>query len=50
MTDLAELFARLTCEVEDLHAIAIEGQVSDIPVDVSRILVGQFCNGLQRLH
>lgn len=50
MPDAAELFARLTGELEDLHALATEGQERGLPSEASRIVVGQFGNGLQRLH
>jgi hypothetical protein len=34
MTEPAELFARLTCEIEDMHGMAIEGQSPDQPPEV----------------
>lgn len=44
----AELFAKLTCGLEDLHAIAIEGQAPDHPNELLLVLVNQSCNGLHR--
>ena len=49
MTNPAELFAKLTGEVEDLHMLAIEGQTADLPIEASRMIAAQFCNGLQRV-
>ena len=34
MTEPAELFARLTCEIEDMHGLAIEGQSPDQPPEI----------------
>lgn len=39
MTEPAELFARLTCEIEDMHGLAIEGQRPDQPPEVNAALV-----------
>lgn len=39
MTEPAELFARLTCEIEDMHGLAIEGQRLDQPPEVNAALV-----------
>jgi hypothetical protein len=44
----AELFARLTCEMEDLHALAVEGQAADQPDEALSVLAIEICNGLQR--
>jgi len=50
VTNPAELFAKLTGEVEDLHMLAIEGQTADLPIEASRMIAAQFCNGLQRVY
>ena len=34
MTEPAELFARLTCEIEDMHGLAVEGQSPDQPPEI----------------
>lgn len=34
MTDPAELFALLTCEIEDMHGLAIEGQSPHQPPEI----------------
>jgi len=33
-------FASLTCLFEDMHAVAVEGQQSGLPVDLARLLIG----------
>lgn len=48
MTEPAELFARLTCEIEDLHGLAVEGQTADQPDEALSVLAIEICNGLQR--
>ncbi|WPZ03079.1 hypothetical protein T8S45_09515 [Blastomonas marina] len=48
MTKPAELFARLTGELEDLHGLTVEGQQSDQPPEVLNALVASIGNGLQR--
>lgn len=50
MSDPAALFAKLTGEVEDLHMLAIEGQAADLPIEASRMIAAQFCNGLHRVY
>lgn len=48
MIDTAELFARITCQIEDLHGIAIEGQTADLPKEASRAFAILLATGLQR--
>lgn len=48
MIEPAELFARLTCEMEDLHALTVEGQAADQPDEALSVLAIEICNGLQR--
>ena len=48
MIEPAELFARLTGELEDLHGLSVEGQQSDQPPELLNALVASICNGLQR--
>lgn len=48
MSDPAELFARLTGNLEDLHGLAVEGQVADHPAEMLLMLADQICNGLHR--
>lgn len=48
MTDTAELFARLTCAIEDMHGIAVEGQVADLPDEANRALAAHLTTGLQQ--
>lgn len=44
----AELFARLTGELEDLHGITVEGQCADQPPEILNALAASLGNGLQR--
>ena len=39
MSEPAEMFARLTCEIEDMHGLAIEGQRPDQPPEIIYALV-----------
>ena len=48
MIEPAELFARLTCEIEDLHGLAVEGQAADQPDEALAVLAIEICNGLHR--
>jgi hypothetical protein len=48
MTDTAELFARITCVIEDMHGIAVEGQVADLPNEASKALAAHLTTGLQQ--
>lgn len=50
MIEPAELFARLSAQLEDLHGLTIEGQSSDLSPDMIRIVLDQFCNGLHMLR
>lgn len=47
MSDPSELFARLTCQIEDLHGIAFEGQAASLSDDERLALAAHICNGLQ---
>ena len=49
MNDPAELFARLTCQLEDLHGLTIEGQCTDQPTEVLSVLATSIGNGLQNV-
>jgi len=44
--DLCRAFAELTCHVEDLHGIAVEGQHKDTSPDMHYMLVNQLRAGL----
>lgn len=48
MTEPAELFARLTCELEDMHGLTIEGQRADQPPELNRALIQSIRIGLSR--
>lgn len=48
MIEPAELFARLTCEIEDLHGLAVEGQAADQPDDALSVLAINLGNRLHR--
>jgi hypothetical protein len=48
VTDTRELFVRLTCELEDLHGLAIEGQSASNDASHQFVLAAEICNGLQR--
>jgi hypothetical protein len=48
MIDTAELFAQMTCQIEDLHGIAVEGQEAGLPKEVSRAFAALVATGLQR--
>ena len=48
MSDAAELFARLTGELEDMHGLAVEGQASGQPPELLHALVDALATGLQR--
>lgn len=47
MINTAELFAQLTCQIEDLHGIAVEGQEADLPKKASRAFAVLLATGLQ---
>ena len=47
MTEPAEVFARITTELEDKHGVSVEGQSSDKPPEGFAILALEICNGLQ---
>jgi hypothetical protein len=48
MIDTAELFASMTCQIEDLHGIAVEGQETGLPKEASRAFATFLANGLQQ--
>lgn len=48
MSDPRELFVRLTCELEDLHGLAIEGRSASNDAAHLSVLANEICNGLQR--
>jgi hypothetical protein len=48
MMETAELFARLTCTIEDMHGIAVEGQVADLPDEAIKALATHLATGLQQ--
>lgn len=39
MTDIRKMFADLTCAIEDVHAIAVEGQVPNLSSDIQLSLL-----------
>ena len=48
MTEPAELFALLTCQIEELHGLAVEGQRADQPPEINVALVHSIRVGLTR--
>ncbi|MEP0189755.1 MAG: hypothetical protein ABJP70_01235 [Erythrobacter sp.] len=48
MTETAELFARFTCVIEDMHGIAVEGQAADLPDEASKALAAHLTTGIKR--
>lgn len=48
MSDPRELFVRLTCELEDLYGLAVEGQSASNDAAHQAVLANEICNGLQR--
>ena len=50
MTDLAEVFARITAELEDVHGLAVEGQSGDQPPEGIAVLAFEICYGLHRVR
>lgn len=53
-SDLRREFADITARLEDLHAVAVEGQRRDNSPDMQRVLIGHLLSGLSaidgRLH
>lgn len=43
-------FASLTCLFEDMHAVAVEGRQSGLPVDLARVLIGNLREHLLRVE
>ena len=48
MTEPAELFARLTGELEDMHGLAVEGQAAGQPTEMLHALADALATGLRR--
>lgn len=48
MNNSLDLFAALTCCLEDLHGLSIEAQAADQSDEMLLILAGQIYNGLYR--
>jgi hypothetical protein len=48
VSEAAELFARLTGELEDMHGLAVEGQVASQPPELLRVLADALATGLRR--
>lgn len=48
MTEPAELFAQLTCEIEDMHGLAVEGQSPDQPPEILAALNRSLRVGLAK--
>ena len=46
---IPHLFADATAKLEDLHAVAVEGQRSDNAADMQLVLVGQLRSGIAAL-
>jgi hypothetical protein len=44
--DLRRAFADITARLEDLHAIAVEGQHRDSTPDIHRVLASHLLSGL----
>lgn len=49
MTDLRKLFADLTCAIEDLHGIAVEGQAPNLSPDIQLCLLTSISAGLNSM-
>ena len=43
--DLRREFAKITARLEDLHAVAVEGQRRDNSPDMQRVLIGHLLSG-----
>lgn len=50
MDDLPRAFAEITCKLEDLHAIAIEGQSKHASPDMHRAMIGLIRSGITALE
>ena len=50
MIEPAEIFARITAELEDMHGVSVEGQSDDQPPEEIAILALEICNGLHRVQ
>jgi hypothetical protein len=49
MADLPRAFAEITCRIEDLHGIAVEGQRRDNAPDMHRALLFHLRSGVVAL-
>lgn len=49
MKAIPHLFADATAKLEDLHAVAVEGQRSDNAADMQAVLIGQLRSGIAAL-
>ena len=43
------LFADAAALIEDMHAVAVEGQAQGLSPDMVRVLVVNLCSGVRRL-
>lgn len=48
--DVPHLFADMTAALEDIHGIAVEGQVGDLSADIRWALLGDLRAGINRLR
>lgn len=46
---IPQMFADATAKLEDLHAVAVEGQRSDNAADMQAVLIGQLRSGIAAL-
>ena len=46
---IPHLFANVTAMLEDLHAVAVEGQRADNAPDMQSVLIGQLYSGIAAL-
>lgn len=50
MTDICKMFADLTCAIEDLHGIAVEGQAPNLSPDIQICLLTSISRGLTSIR
>lgn len=48
-SDLRREFAEITARLEDLHAVAVEGQRRDNSPDMQRVLIAHLLSGLSAM-
>lgn len=48
-SDLRREFADITARLEDLHAVAVEGQRRDNSPDMQRVLIGHLRSGVSAM-